>query len=105
MKLKLFYITLATLISTSCTKLVDVVEVNPPNHLVPENVARDADGARQLLNGTYAMLHDQYYYMFTEFVPAVLTGTATRGGFLVNQQFVDNAVEPDLADVANIWGA
>src|SRR5690554_5829568 len=92
-------------LSTSCSRLVDVVDVDPPNHLVPENVARDAEGARYLLNGTYAMLHDQYYYMFTEFVPSGLAGTATRGGFLLNQQFVDNAVMPDLADVRNIWTA
>src|SRR5690606_10428750 len=58
-----------------------------------------------LLNGTYAMLHDQYYYMFTEMVPAALTGTATRGGFLLSQQFVDNAVMSNLPDVANMWGA
>lgn len=96
---------ISVLLSSSCSRFVDVVDVDPPNNLVPENVARTADGARYLLNGTYAMLHDQYYYMFTEFVPAVLGGTATRGGFLVNQQFVDNAVLPSLADVANIWTA
>lgn len=89
----------------SCSKLVDVVDVDPPNNLVPENVAKTADGGRYLLNGTYAMLHDQYYYMFTEMVPAALTGTATNGGFLLSQQFVDNAVMPNLGDVANIWGA
>ncbi|NGM61553.1 RagB/SusD family nutrient uptake outer membrane protein [Sphingobacterium sp. SGG-5] len=89
----------------SCSKLVNVVDVDPPNNLVPENVAKTAEGARYLLNGTYAMLHDQYYYMFTEMVPAALTGTATRGGFLLSQQFVDNAVMSNLADVANIWGA
>lgn len=99
-------LTIALLVITlgSCKKLTEVIDQDPPNNLVPENVAATADGARNLLNGAYAMLHDQYYYMLLpEVIPGTLSGTMARNGFLVNLQFQDNAVLPELSDVNNSW--
>jgi starch-binding outer membrane protein, SusD/RagB family len=91
-------------LASGCRKLTDVIDRNPPNNLVPENVARTAEGARNLLNGAYAMLHDQYYYMvLTEVIPGTMSGYMSRNGFLVNLQFQDNAVKSDLTDVNNSW--
>ncbi|QEH43853.1 RagB/SusD family nutrient uptake outer membrane protein [Chitinophaga sp. XS-30] len=89
-----------------CTKITDVIDREPPNNLVPENVAKNAEGVRNLLNGAYAKLHDQYYYMvLTEVIPGALSGTIARNGSLVNLQYVDNAVLPTLAEVNNCWVA
>ncbi|MGV3529746.1 MAG: RagB/SusD family nutrient uptake outer membrane protein [Flavisolibacter sp.] len=99
-------IILLVLAFASCRKITDVIDRQPPNNLVPENVAKTAEGARNLLNGAYAMLHDQYYYMHvTEMMPGVLGGTMARNGFLVNLQFQDNDVKPELSDVNNSWTA
>jgi starch-binding outer membrane protein, SusD/RagB family len=100
---KYFFFLLIVVAATGCRKLTDVIDREPPNNLVPENVAKTAEGARNLLNGAYAMLHDQYYYMFTEHIPGVLSGAMRKNGFLVNQQFQDNAVLPENGDVNNYW--
>ena len=100
----IFLISFLIILLTGCKKLTDVIDRNPPNNLVPENVAHTAEGARNLLNGAYAMLHDQYYYMhISEMIPATMSGYMARNGFLVNLQFRDNNVQPDLADVNNSW--
>lgn len=89
----------------SCSKLTDVLHVEPPNNLDQDNVVKDAAGARALVNGVYAQFHNQYYHMHTEMVPALLTGTMDRGTAAVNLQFITNEVSPTLTDVANMWTA
>lgn len=97
-------IILIAILLSGCTKITDVIDREPPNNLVPENVANNAKGARNLLNGAYAILHDQYYYMvLTEVIPGAMSGTMARNGSLVNLQFQDNAVVADLPEVNNSW--
>src|SRR5690606_24655662 len=104
MKFNLKFI-IPLLVISGCSKFTDVIDVNPPNNLDQHNVVQNAEGARSLLNGAYAQLHDQYYYMYTEMVPSVLTGTMARVSTIVNLQFVSNEVNPTLADIRNIWAA
>lgn len=100
----IFSIIILTFLLTGCKKLTNVIDLNPPNNLVPGNVAKTAEGARNLLNGTYAILHEQYYYMqLPEMIPAVLSGTMHRHGFLVNLQYETNEVLPDLSEVNRCW--
>lgn len=92
---------LLLLLLSGCKKLTDVVDREPPNNLVPENVAKTAEGARNLLNGTYAILHEQYnYQQLPEVIPGALAGTIAGN---VSAQYQSNAVMPDLAEVNNCW--
>lgn len=101
----IFIIALLLFTLTGCEKLTNVIDQDPPNSLVPENVAVNAAGARNLLNGTYAMLHDQYYYLYSETVPGLLSGSMKSNGFLASVKFADNAVLADQSDVNSIWTA
>lgn len=76
---RILYILVLTILMTGCGKLTDVLEVTPPNNLTPENVAKNKEGLRNLLNGAYAQLHNQYYYLHIEAIPATLGGTMQRG--------------------------
>lgn len=103
---KIFSIIIIVSLLSGCKKLTDVIDRDPPNNLVPDNVAKTAEGVRNLLNGTYAMLHDQYYYLsLPEMIPATLSGTMQSNGFLVSAQYQSNAVLPNLAEVNNCWTA
>lgn len=101
---KIFIIAYIATIITGCKKLTDVIDRDPPNSLVPENVATTAAGARTLLNGAYAILHDQYYYMHTEHIPGTLSGTMRRnGGTILDQQFQDNIVVSTNTTIDDYW--
>ena len=94
---------LAILIS-GCSKLTDVLEVTPPNNLTPDNVAKNKEGAKNLLNGAYALLHSQWYYLYIEAVPATLGGTMRRSTF-PDIHYQDNAVPPNQANLNTMWTA
>lgn len=101
---KLFYIlTASTLLLTTSCELVNVLEVEPPNNLVPENVVKDAESAENLLNGAYSVFNEQYYYMYTETTPGLLSGSMSRNGFLANIDIANNAIKPEATDPANYW--
>jgi len=106
MKRILYIISLAALLS-GCSKLTDVLDVTPPNNLTPENVAKNKEGLRNMLNGAYAQLHNQYYYKETEYVPGTLAGTMQRGTNLPfpDLQYQDNNLNPTIASVNNFWMA
>jgi len=101
---RFLYIFTAVVLLSSCSKLTDVLDNNPPNNLVPENVAPDADGLKRLLNGTYATLHDQYYNLHSEIIPSVLGGTMRRVS-MPTIHYQDNAVTPDVAMLNAMWMA
>ncbi len=101
---RIFYIVMLTLLMSSCSKLTDVLDVTPPNNLTPENVAKNKEGARNLLNGAYALLHNQYYAIHVEAIPATLGGTMRRSIF-PDIQYQDNALTPVMANVNNLWSA
>ncbi len=91
------------LLFTSCKKLTNVLDNNPPNSLVPENVAQNRKGAIALLNGCYAVFHDPFYYSNYEIFPAVLGGTMRRNTSFPDIQFQDNTLTPGIANVSNYW--
>jgi len=105
MKKLIYILTASTVLLTTSCELVNVLEVEPPNNLVPENVVKDAESAENLLNGAYAAYNDQYYYMFTETTPGLLSGTMARNGFLANIDITNNNIKVENADVANMWKA
>ena len=59
MKKLIYILTASTVLFTTSCELVNVLEVEPPNSLVPENVVKDAESAENLLNGAYASFNDQ----------------------------------------------
>jgi hypothetical protein len=101
---RIYTIFLLAVIFSGCSKLTDVLEVTPPNNLTPDNVAKNKEGAKNLLNGAYALLHSQWYYLYIEGVPATLGGTMRRSTF-PDIQFQDNAVPPTLGNLNNMWTA
>ncbi|WP_316814018.1 RagB/SusD family nutrient uptake outer membrane protein [Pedobacter heparinus] len=101
---KIFTIALLAILFSSCSKLTDVLDVTPPNNLTPDNVANNKEGARNLLNGAYALLHNQYYYLHTEIVPAALGGTMTRVT-APDIQYQNNALTPAVPNLNNLWVA
>jgi starch-binding outer membrane protein, SusD/RagB family len=102
MKIIFYFIFIISLFG--CKKLTNVIDREPPNNLVPENVVNNVQDARNLLNGAYAMLNDQYYYLsLPEKIPALMAGTSSlRTG---SSQFQLNAVLPDLAELNSCWVA
>ncbi|RPD96141.1 RagB/SusD family nutrient uptake outer membrane protein [Aureibaculum marinum] len=104
MKKIILYISLV-LFSISC-QLTDVLENDPPNNLVPENVVSDETDANALINGIYATITSRtnaYYYMYTETIPGGLAGTMSTGFGSINGQFNDNDVKYDNIFVNNYW--
>lgn len=97
-------IALLAVLFSSCSKLTDVLDVTPPNNLTPDNVANNKEGARNLLNGAYALMHNQYYYLHTEIVPAALGGTMTRVT-APDIQYQNNALTPAVPNLNNFWVA
>lgn len=105
MKKLLYILTASTVFFTTSCELVNVLEVEPPNNLVPENVVKDAESAENLLNGAYSIFNDQYYYMYSETMPGLLSGTMSRNGFLANIDVATNNIKADNNDAANYWKA
>lgn len=101
---RIFIIFLLAIVVSGCSKLTDVLDVTPPNNLTPDNVAKNREGAKNLLNGAYALLHSQWYYLHIEAVPATLGGTMRRSTF-PDLPYQDNAVTPIVANVNSMWTA
>lgn len=87
----------------SACELTNVLNEDPPNNLVPENVVEDAEGAEDLLNGVYASLHNQYYYIYSELNPGLLSGSMADDGFLADDEFATNNIADDNNNVENTW--
>jgi len=91
---------------TSC-ELTDVLENDPPNNLVSENVVKNETDARALLNGVYTTITSRvsaYYYMYSELIPSALVGTMSQtGGGAINGQFSTNDVLFDNTFVRDYW--
>lgn len=90
----------------SC-ELTDVLENDPPNNLVAENVVKSETDARALLSGAYSTITSYtsaYYYMYTELIPSALAGTMSQtGGGSVNGEFSINDVRFDNLYVREYW--
>ncbi|ACU02948.1 MULTISPECIES: RagB/SusD family nutrient uptake outer membrane protein [Pedobacter] len=102
---RILYILLLNILFCGCGKLTNVLDVDPPNNLTPENVAKNKEGLRNLLNGAYAQLHNQNYYLHVEAIPATLGGTMQRGASFPDVQYQDNNLNQTIANVNNLWMA
>ena len=86
----------------SACDLVEVVDVDPPNNLVPENVANTDENVENLLNGAYAPFNGRDYYLYYETFPGLLSGSMeirTAG----QRSFESNAIEVDDIFVVGFW--
>jgi hypothetical protein len=105
MKKILLYITIL-LMATSC-ELTDVINQNPPNHLVPENVLQNEGDASALLNGVYSTIisySSAHYYMYSELIPSGMSGSmSTIGTGSANTQFTTNTLLFDNSNVNSYW--
>ena len=94
------------ILNISC-ELTDVLENNPPNNLVPENVVQNELDAQALLNGVYTIITiktSNYYYQFTETLPSTLIGTMKQTAFgSTHAQFKENEITFDNYAVNNFW--
>ncbi|RAV30951.1 RagB/SusD family nutrient uptake outer membrane protein [Sinomicrobium soli] len=92
------------LLTISCN-LVDSIDQDPPDNLVPSNVVTDEDDARALLNGAYAQIVAYplaHYYMHSELIPSAMIGTMNNIG---DAQFVNNDLTMENTNVRNFWRA
>ena len=91
---------------TSC-ELVDVLENDPPNNLVEENVVQSETDARALLNGVYTTITSRIndkYYMFSELIPSAMIGSMNGSGAGTSHiQFSSNSLEFDNIYVRDYW--
>ncbi len=103
MKKILIYITLVFFI-TSC-ELTNVLENNPPNTLVAENVVQSQEDALALLNGAYSRLVSRTsnaYYERIEEIPSVLIGSMSEFGFS-GRSFEENDILFDNVQIRFFW--
>lgn len=93
---------------TSC-ELTDVLDNDPPNNLVPENVIENEADAYALLNGIYTVITiktSNYYYQFTETLPSTLIGSMKQTAFgATHAQFKTNDITFDNSAVNSFWKA
>lgn len=105
MKNLMLYI--AMLLVFAACELTDVLDNEPPNNLVPENVISDERDAEALLNGVYSQIISRvssYYYMDYESIPSALIGTMSRSGFgNSHAQFSENDLFFDNTVVRDFW--
>ena len=101
--MKKIYILLITVGGLYGCELTDVVDQNPPNNLVSENVVVDAASAENLLNGAYSILNDQFFYAYTETTPGLLSGSMDRRLFLANIELSENDVAADNSVAGSTW--
>lgn len=105
MKNKIILILLA-IVFVSC-ELTDVVDQDPPNNLVPENVVNNEEDAEALLNGVYSTIisfSSAHYYMYSELIPAGLSGSMSSiGTGTANAEFVQNDLHFDNGNVNSFW--
>jgi len=103
---KLIIFAFTAFVFTSC-ELTDVVDNDPPNNLVPENVVTNEDDARALLNGIYTTIisvPSSHYYMYSELIPAALSGSMSSIGFGTNNtDFVTNNLKAENTHGRDYW--
>ncbi|MCF6297693.1 MAG: RagB/SusD family nutrient uptake outer membrane protein [Flavobacteriaceae bacterium] len=93
---------------TSC-ELTDVLDTDPPNNLIAENVLKNEEDAKALLNGAYTFIVNRTsdsYYAGTEIIPSTLIGTMGRlsvGGAAL--QFQENDLLFTNGFVNRFWVA
>lgn len=105
MKKIFIYIVSLPFVLMSC-ELTDVLDNNPPDNLVPENVVNNQKDAEALLNGVYTTITSRTtpaYYMFTELIPSGMIGTMSSVGGGRNIEFTTNDVQYDNSEVQNLW--
>ncbi|TRX61819.1 RagB/SusD family nutrient uptake outer membrane protein [Fulvivirga sp. M361] len=103
--MKHIYIILIIILTITGCGLTDVLDNEPPNNLVPENVVNDVSGAENLLNGAYATLNEQGYYLHTEYTPGLLSGSMEIRTTIGDAQLEQNAVETDNSvTLPTLWG-
>ena len=87
--------------------LVDVLENDPPDNLVSENVVETEADARALLNGIYSTITvNRFYYMHTELIPSALIGSMSRvSAGPEDEQFEVNELQFDNGTVNGFWAA
>ncbi|ETN96432.1 RagB/SusD family nutrient uptake outer membrane protein [Zhouia amylolytica] len=103
--IKRYIYILLLFVLTSC-ELTDVLDNDPPNNLVPENVVKTQQDAEALLNGVYTTITSRTspsYYMYTELIPSGLIGTMSTIGGGSNVQFTINDVNFQNNEVKNLW--
>ncbi|MEP1487980.1 MAG: RagB/SusD family nutrient uptake outer membrane protein [Algibacter sp.] len=105
--MKKITIYIATLLFVYSCELVDVLENDPPNNLVSENVVKNETDARALLNGIYTTITSRvssYYYMYSETIPSAMIGSMSSAGFGTSHgQFADNTLQFDNIYVRDYW--
>ncbi|MDD7888089.1 RagB/SusD family nutrient uptake outer membrane protein [Flavivirga sp. 57AJ16] len=98
---------LVTLLLLYSCELVDVLENDPPNNLVAENVVKNETDARALLNGVYTTITSRvsaYYYMYSELIPSAMIGSmSVSGAGSIHGQFSNNEVQFDNIFVRDYW--
>ncbi|WP_225034911.1 RagB/SusD family nutrient uptake outer membrane protein [Winogradskyella sp. SM1960] len=103
---KIIIYSLVICLFTSC-ELVDVLENDPPNNLVEENVVQSETDARALLNGVYTTITSRIndkYYMFSELIPSAMIGSMNGSGTGTSHiQFSNNSLEFDNIYVRDYW--
>lgn len=105
MKKIIIYISIISLI-TSC-ELTEVLDNDPPNNLVSENVVKNETDAKALLNGAYTTITSRtnaLYYMYSELIPSAMVGSMSQtGGGSINGQFSVNDILFDNFYVRDFW--
>ena len=90
---------------SSC-QLTDVLDQDPPNNLVPENVVKTESDAKAILNGVYSQIisfSNAYYYMYSELIPGALSGSMSTIGFGSAAEFATNSLLYENSHVENFW--
>src|SRR5690606_26810949 len=105
MKKTIIYIITICLFA-SC-ELVEVLENDPPNNLVSENVVESEADARALLNGIYTTITSRVnakYYLYSELIPSTLIGSMSSSGTgSSNSGFANNSLEFDNPHIKDYW--
>ena len=104
---KIYYILITIVFVTTSCELTEVLDNDPPNNLVPENVVKNQTDLEALLNGVYSTIVSRttsYYYHEFETMPSALVGTMSQSGFgAANDDIRDNTVDFENTVVKNYW--
>ncbi|MEO9871483.1 RagB/SusD family nutrient uptake outer membrane protein [Ekhidna sp.] len=107
--MKKISIYIAVLFLITACEITDVLENDPPNNLVPENVILEEKDAEALLNGVYSLIISRVsasYYMDYEHIPSALIGSMSRSGAGVSHdQIRENDLLFDNSIIKNFWTA
>lgn len=90
---------------SSC-QLTDVLDQDPPNNLVPENVVKTESDAKAILNGVYSQIISfikcLHIYVF-RLIPGALSGSMSTIGFGSAAEFATNSLLYENSHVENFW--